>query len=128
MNEVVHNYQDAAVFPREYQAYFATRADGSPWPNWETTWQRGAQYFRGLIRLGNTKSIAGIASVVDIKQHLGADEFQGRSWDGFHRNQEQGACSQACLQRRSMTRLSGSDRNSIDVNSTSCRGILLNAV
>lgn len=22
----------------------------------------------------------------DIKQHLGADEFQGRSWDGFHRH------------------------------------------
>jgi len=34
----------------------------------ETTWQRGAQYFRGLIRPGNNKSIAGIASMVDIKQ------------------------------------------------------------
>ena len=22
----------------------------------------------------------------DIKQHLGVDEFQGRSWDGFHRH------------------------------------------
>jgi|APHM01.1.fsa_nt_gi FOG: Transposase len=68
MNEVVHNYGDAAGFLREYQACFATRADGSSWPNWETTWQRGAQYFRGLIRPGNNKSIAGIASMVDIKQ------------------------------------------------------------
>jgi len=68
MNEVVHNHGDAAGFLRQYQACFATRADGSSWPNWETTWQRGAQYFRGLIRPGNNKSIAGIASMVDIKQ------------------------------------------------------------
>ena len=68
MKEVVHDYGDAAGFLREYQACFATRADGSSWPNWETTWQRGTQYFRGLIRPGNNKSIAGIASMVDIKQ------------------------------------------------------------
>ena len=68
MKEVVHNHGDAAGFLREYQACFATRADGSSWPNWETTWQRGAQYFRGLIRPGSNKSIAGIASMVDIKQ------------------------------------------------------------
>ncbi len=68
MNEVAHNYGDAAGFLREYQACFATRADGSSWTNWETTWQRGAQYFRGLIRPGNNKSIAGIASMEDITQ------------------------------------------------------------
>jgi len=68
MKEVVHNHGDAAGFLKEYQTCFATRADGSSWPNWETTWQRGAQYFRGLIRPGSNKSIAGIASMVDIKQ------------------------------------------------------------
>ena len=68
MNELAHNYGDSAGFLREYQACFATRADGSSWPNWETTWLRGTQYFRGLVRPGSNKSIAGIASMVDIKQ------------------------------------------------------------
>jgi len=68
MNELAHDHGDAAGFLRQYQACFATRADGSSWPNWETTWHRGTQYFRGLIRPGSNKSIAGIASMVDIKQ------------------------------------------------------------
>jgi SRSO17 transposase len=68
MNELAHNHGDAAGFLREYQSCLATRADGSSWPNWETTWLRGTQYFRGLIRPGSNKSIAGIASMVDIKQ------------------------------------------------------------
>jgi SRSO17 transposase len=68
MNELAHNYGDAMGFLREYQACFATRADGSSWPNWETTWLRGTEYFRGLVRPGSNKSIAGIASMVDIKQ------------------------------------------------------------
>lgn len=68
MNELAHNYGDAMGFLREYRTCFATRADGSSWPNWETTWLRGMQYFRGLIRPGSNKSIAGIASMVDIKQ------------------------------------------------------------
>ena len=68
MNELAHNHADAVGFIREYQSCFATRADGSSWPNWETTWLRGTQYFRGLIRPGSNKSIAGIASMVDIKQ------------------------------------------------------------
>jgi len=68
MNELAHNYGDSAGFLREYQTCFATRADGSSWPNWETTWLRGTQYFRGLVRPGSNKSIAGIASMVDIKQ------------------------------------------------------------
>lgn len=68
MNELAHNHGDAPGFLRKYQTCFATRADGSSWPNWETTWHRGTQYFRGLIRPGSNKSIAGIASMVDIKQ------------------------------------------------------------
>lgn len=68
MNELAHNHGDLAGFLRKYQECFATRADGSSWPNWETTWLRGTQYFRGLIRPGSNKSIAGIASMVDIKQ------------------------------------------------------------
>jgi hypothetical protein len=38
------------------------------WRNCETTWRRGTQYFHGLIRPRNNKSIPGIASMVDIKQ------------------------------------------------------------
>jgi len=53
MKELAHDHGDAAGFLRKYQACFATRADGSSWPNWETTWRRGAQYFRGLIRPGS---------------------------------------------------------------------------
>ena len=68
MNELAHNYGDSAGFLREYKVCLATRADGSSWPNWETTWLRGTQYFRGLVRPGSNKSIAGIASMVDIKQ------------------------------------------------------------
>jgi hypothetical protein len=68
VNELAHTYGDSARFLREYQECFATRADGSSWPNWETTWLRGTQYFRGLVRPGSNKSIAGIASMVDIKQ------------------------------------------------------------
>jgi len=68
MKELAHDHGDAAGFLRKYQACFATRADGSSWPNWETTWRRGAQYFRGLIRPGSNKSVAGIASMVDLKQ------------------------------------------------------------
>ena len=68
MNELAHNHGDLAGFLRKYQECFATRADGSSWPNWESTWLRGTQYFRGLIRPGSNKSIAGIASMVDIKQ------------------------------------------------------------
>jgi hypothetical protein len=68
MTELAHNHGNVAGFLRPYQACFATRADGSLWPNWETTWRRGTQYFRGLIRPVNNKSIQGIASMVDIKQ------------------------------------------------------------
>lgn len=68
MNELAHNHADAVGFLREYQSCLATRADGSSWPNWETTWLRGTQYFRGLARPGSNKSIAGIASMVDMKQ------------------------------------------------------------
>jgi SRSO17 transposase len=87
MNEVVHNYGDAAGFLREYQACFATRADGSSLPNWETTWQREAQYFRGLIRPGNSKSIAGIASMVDIKQEELERFVRESAWE--HENVEE---------------------------------------
>ncbi len=68
MKELAHNHGDTAGFLRKYDVCFATRADGSSWSNWETTWRRGAQYFRDLIRPGGNKSVAGIASMVDVKQ------------------------------------------------------------
>lgn len=68
MNELAHDHGDATGFLRVDQAYFATRADDSSWPNWETKWLHGTQYFRGLVRTGSNKSIAGIASMVNIKQ------------------------------------------------------------
>jgi len=68
MNERAHNRGDVAGFLRTYQACFATRADGSSWPNWEMTWRHRTQYFCGLIRSGSNKSTAEIASMVDIKQ------------------------------------------------------------
>lgn len=68
MNNFGHNYGNAVGFLKQYQACFATKTDGSSWPNSETTWLRATQYFRGILRSGNNKSIAGIASMVDIKQ------------------------------------------------------------
>ena len=81
MNEVVHNYGDAAGFLREYQACFAMRADGSSWSNWETMWQRGAQYFLGLIQPGDNKSIAGIASMGDITQEKLERFVRENAWE-----------------------------------------------
>lgn len=68
MKELAHNYADALGFLRDYRSCFTTRADGSSWPNRETTWIHATQYLRGLMRPGSNKSIAGIASMVDIKQ------------------------------------------------------------
>lgn len=81
MNELAHNHGDLAGFLRKYQECFATRADGSSWPNWETTWLRGTQYFRGLIRPGSNKSIAGIASMVDIKQEKLERFIRESAWE-----------------------------------------------
>jgi len=87
MKELGHNYGDSAEFLREYQSCFATRADGSSWPNWQTTWLRATQYFRGLIRPGSNKSIAGIASMVDIKQEKLERFIRESAWE--YKNVEQ---------------------------------------
>jgi SRSO17 transposase len=68
MKEFAHNQVESLQFLTDYQSSFATRSDGSSWPNWQKTWLHATRYFRGLIRPGTNKSVAGIASMVDIKQ------------------------------------------------------------
>jgi SRSO17 transposase len=68
MKEFAHNQTESLQFLTDYQSVFTTRSDGSSWPNWQTTWLHAKQYFRGLVRTGSNKSVAGIASMVNIKQ------------------------------------------------------------
>ena len=68
MKDFAHNQLEALRFLTDYQPSFTTRSDGSSWPNWQQTWRHATRYFRGLIRPGTNKSVAGIASMVDVKQ------------------------------------------------------------
>lgn len=71
MNELAHNYGDLAEFLREYQPCFPR----------ETTWLRGTHYIRGLVRPASNKSIAGLASIVDIKQEKLERFVRERAWE-----------------------------------------------
>jgi SRSO17 transposase len=68
MKEFAHNQTESLQFLTDYQSIFTTRSDGSSWPNWQKTWLHATQYFRGLVRTGTNKSVAGIASMINIKQ------------------------------------------------------------
>ena len=68
MKDLVHAQSESLQFLTDYQSSFTTKSDGSSWPNWQQTWRHATRYFRGLIRPGTNKSVADIASMVDIKQ------------------------------------------------------------
>lgn len=68
MIDLARKQTESLQFLTDYQSWFTTRSDGLSWPNWQQTWLHATQYFRGFVRSGTNKSVAGIASMVDIKQ------------------------------------------------------------
>ena len=81
MKDLARNQLEALRFLTEYQPSFTTRSDGSSWPNWQQTWRHATRYFFGLIRLGTNKSVAGIASIVDVKQEKLERFVRESAWD-----------------------------------------------
>ncbi len=81
MKYLAHNQIESLRFLTDYQSSFTTRSDGSSWPNWQKTWLHATQYFRGLVRPGTNKSVAGIASMVNIKQEKLERFVRENAWE-----------------------------------------------